>query len=118
MGINLNTKTLWMAATSCLLVSCSTSSHWAVDHIHSDQTEYTFTKIFCPAPDPVHGIDVEFVFKNPSEIQAYLIVHSQPVAPLKNDPQAVSVSIRSAPEKFSCTATAFKEDRNFFFPLR
>ena len=65
--------------------------------------------------DPVNGIDIEFI-NNSNQIQAYLTVHSTPVEPLKGDPQSVAVSVRSAQEKFSCTAYRFQGGQKFLLP--
>lgn len=57
-----------------------------------------------------------FGINHSDQIQAYLTVHSTPVEPLKGDPQSVAVSVRSAQEKFSCTAYRFQGGQKFLLP--
>ncbi len=95
-----------------LLFSCSKPSRWTVDQIHSEKAEFSFTKLCYHTSDPINGIDVEFVHKA-DQIQLYLNIHSTPLAALKQDPQAIAVTIRSPEEKFSCTAYRFQGGQRF-----
>ncbi|MBS0604437.1 MAG: hypothetical protein JSS60_05285 [Verrucomicrobia bacterium] len=88
---------------SLFLLSCSKQSHWAFDQVHSDKKEFRSTKLTYYSRDPVSGLDLELL-RTEEHLNAYLNIHSIPIAPYKGDPKKALVTLEINGEKIQSIA--------------
>lgn len=88
-----------------LLAACTRSDSWVADQIHSEKKDFCSRKLTFCAQDPVRGIDLELRETN-EHLQGYLLVHSLPVAALRNDPKKVRVDYQI--QGIKCQAFAYR----------
>lgn len=75
--MNIIKTVLWLC--SLLLLSCYKQSHWALDHIHSDNSSFSSSRLVYDTADPVHGIDLE-ILNAQERLTVYLNLHSLPLS--------------------------------------
>lgn len=66
---------LFRFGVSLLLFSCSSRSQWNQQIITSQYDKFTYRKVSYKTPDPVHGLDLEFI-KTSQQLKGYINIHS------------------------------------------
>lgn len=79
---------------AALLTGCSRSDSWKVSHIQSGSKEFSSSRLSYRSPDPVNGVDVEFLSLEDS-CHLYLNVHSHPIKPYKGDSKTALVQVKT-----------------------
>ncbi len=74
------------------LCSCTHSTPWNTQCIRTNEADHGSSKLTYKCPDRVRGIDVEFL-QTKSSSHLYLIVHSVPIPPLKNNPKEAELTL-------------------------
>jgi hypothetical protein len=104
-----------LLATILLLTSCNKQSHWSNDQVHSRQQESRSAKLYYRSPDPVHGIDLEFL-QTQEHLKVYLNVHSIPVPAHEGNPKSAQVNLLINSEPMRCVAYRLEGGQRFLLP--
>jgi hypothetical protein len=99
----------------CLLFSCGKQDHWAFDQIRSEKKEFSSTKLTYCSRDPVHGIDVELL-KTEEHLNIYLNIHSIPIAPLRENPNHIPLTINVEGKAWHGSAYRLTGGQRFLLP--
>ena len=97
------------------LSACSSRSHWSSDQVYSDKKEFCSTKLSYLSPDPINGIDLEFL-KIGERLNIYLNVHSVPVPPPKDNDKTVVLKLDIAGEILRCEVYRLEGGQRFLLP--
>jgi hypothetical protein len=98
-----------------LFFACSKHSHWTSDQVYSDKKEFCSTKLSYPSPDPIHGIDLEFL-KIGERLNVYLNVHSVPVPAHQGNQKSTPLKLEIDGKILRCVAYRFEGGQRFLLP--
>lgn len=93
-------NSLLALAIGCIAFSCSKSSHWSSQQVHSDEKDHASSRLTYYSDDEVHGVDVEFI-QTREHLNVYLNVHSIPVPAYEKNPTQALVTLKIGDETIS-----------------
>jgi hypothetical protein len=113
--VNRRAQAVFLSVVLLFFCGCSRSSNWASNQIDVGDEKYNSTRISYYAPNPINGIDLEFL-RTPSRLLAYLNVHSLPIPSTKEDPKAVAVDLLIEEEKYHFAAYRYEGGQRLLLP--
>jgi len=109
------TKHILRAALLLLSSSCSSSSHWSVQHQHTGNADFNSSKLSYYAPDKVNGIDLEILSQEQS-MRIYLNVHSRRIPAFKGNPQEALIKITVEDQVFELIGARHQGGQRLLLP--
>jgi len=113
----LRSRFMGACLTAALLIGCSRSDNWKVSHIQSGSKQFSSSRLSYHTPDPINGIDVEFLALDTS-CNLYLHVHSHPVKPYKGDQKTALVSMKTEEKSESFVAKRHAGGQRLLLPAQ